>query len=65
MKILLEIVYFLDMNGYEIGEGNFYGDKDVNGEDCDGFEWDFYCNVLDEDGEIFVGDDDGVDDVYW
>lgn len=64
MKIPPEIVYSLDMNGYEIGEGNFHGDKDVNGEDCDGFERDFHCNASDEDGEIFAGDDDGADDVY-
>lgn len=63
MKIPPEIVYSLDMNGFEIGEENFHGDKDVNGEDCDGFERDFHCNASDEDGEIFA-ENDGTDDVY-
>lgn len=66
MKILIEVVYFLDMNEYEVGVDNFYGDKDVIGEDCDEFERDF-CNGVEENGEILVDDDDEEEDsdVYW
>lgn len=64
MKVPPEVAYSLDMNEYEIGGENFHGDKDLNGEDCDGFERDFY-NGLDGDGEIFTEDDDeGDDDIY-